>query len=183
MVPFTMLWLPIVVSAVFVFIASSIIHSVLAFWHRNDYKKVPNESDFLAAIGSLPSAQYVIPLHDWKSLTTEERQEAIKGPNAVMALRNPHAVSFGKTLGQWFLYCLIVSALVGYLASFTLARGADYLAVHRVAGTAAIMAWALGGNGGDSVWFNRPWPVTLRHMIDGVIYGLITGGTFGWLWP
>ena len=183
MVPLTMLWLPILVSAVFVFIASSIIHSVLTFWHRSDYRKVPNESAFLDAIGDLPSAQYVVPLHDWKSMTDEQKAAAMKGPNAVMALRNPQNFSFGKTLGLWFLYCLIISTLVGYLTSFTLAPGADYLAVHRIAGTAAVLAWAFGGNGGDSVWFNRPWSVTIRHMIDGVIYGLITGGTFGWLWP
>jgi hypothetical protein len=25
--------------------------------------------------------------------------------------------------------------------------------------------------------------VTIKHVIDGLIYGLLTAGTFGWLWP
>ena len=42
MVPVTSLWLPVLVSAVIVFVASSILHMVLPF-HRKDYRAVPSE--------------------------------------------------------------------------------------------------------------------------------------------
>ena len=46
------LWLPIVVSAVIVFFASSILHMVLPL-HRNDYKKMPNEDKVLESLRNL----------------------------------------------------------------------------------------------------------------------------------
>lgn len=41
------LWVPILLSAVIVFVASSILHMVLPI-HRSDYKKVAKEDEFLA---------------------------------------------------------------------------------------------------------------------------------------
>lgn len=181
MVPLTMLWLPILVSAVFVFIASSVLHMVLGFWHRGDYQKAPTESAIVDAMKALPSGQYLVPAHDWSAMTAEQRKAAMAGPSAMVLLRNPPA-SFGTTLGSWFVYCLIVSFVVAYLTSRTVGSGTDYLHVHRVAGTAAFLAWSLG-HGSESIWFGRPWRITFKHMIDGLIYALLTGGTFGWLWP
>jgi hypothetical protein len=181
MVPLTELWLPILVAAVLVFITSNILHMVLGFWHRGDYTKASSEKAILDAITPLPPGQYVVPLHDYKAMTPEQRQAAMAGPNAMILLRNP-APSFGKTLGLWFLHCLIVSFFVGYLTGRVVGPGADYLAVHRIAGTSAVMAWALGPMT-ESIWFGRPWRISIKHAIDGVIYGLVTGGTFGWLWP
>lgn len=34
----------------------------------------------------------------------------------------------------------------------------------------------------NSIWFHRPWSNTLKHTLDGLIYGCLTGGAFGWLW-
>jgi len=34
-----------------------------------------------------------------------------------------------------------------------------------------------------SIWYRRSWSTTLKATLDGVIYGLLTGGAFGWLWP
>ncbi len=34
-----------------------------------------------------------------------------------------------------------------------------------------------------SIWYRRDWMTTIKSTIDGLIYGLLTGGTFGWLWP
>ena len=42
MVSISALWLPILLSAVIVFVASSIIHMVLPV-HRGDYRKLPEE--------------------------------------------------------------------------------------------------------------------------------------------
>jgi hypothetical protein len=27
------------------------------------------------------------------------------------------------------------------------------------------------------------WGTTIKEVIDGLVYGLLTAGTFGWLWP
>ena len=35
----------------------------------------------------------------------------------------------------------------------------------------------------DSIWFKRSWSTTLKNTFDGLIYALVTAGTFGWLWP
>lgn len=181
MVPLTALWLPILLSAVFVFIASSILHMVLAFWHRGDYQKAATEAALVDAIKSLPSGQYLVPAHDWGAMTPEQRAEAMKSPSALMFQRNP-PTPFGATLGIWFFYCVLVSLFVGYLTSRTVGSGTEYLHVHRVAGTAAFLAWSLG-HASESIWFGRPWRITFKHMLDGLIYALLTGGTFGWLWP
>ena len=56
------LWLPIVLTAVFIFIASSLIHMVFK-WHNSDYKKLSNEDEVAAAIraGNHAPGQYVLP--------------------------------------------------------------------------------------------------------------------------
>jgi hypothetical protein len=28
-----------------------------------------------------------------------------------------------------------------------------------------------------------PWSIVLKESFDGLIYSLLTAGTFGWLWP
>ena len=42
------LWLPILLSAVFVFLLSAVIHMALP-WHKNDFKKMPDEDKIRAA--------------------------------------------------------------------------------------------------------------------------------------
>ena len=59
---------------------------------------------------------------------------------------------------------------------------ASYLGVFRVAGTTAFIAYA-AGVWPQSIWYHRPWGKTIRFTLDGLIYGLLTGGAFGWLWP
>ena len=34
-----------------------------------------------------------------------------------------------------------------------------------------------------SIWYRRAWSITVKATIDGMIYALLTAGTFGWLWP
>ena len=62
MVAVTALWLPILLSAVIVFVASSIIHMVLPF-HRKDYKPVPSEDGVMEALRrfSIPPGDYLMP--------------------------------------------------------------------------------------------------------------------------
>ncbi len=182
MVTLPMLWLPILVSAVLVFIASNIFWMVLPFWHRKDYGKLAEESTVLGALAKSPSGQYVVPLMDWKNATAEDRAAAQRGPMAMLVVRNPNAFSFGKTLTLYFIYLVVICAIVGYLTGITLGPGTPYPRVFRVAGTAGILAFAFT-TVTDSIWYGKPWGITIKHIIDGIIFGLLIAGTFGWLWP
>ena len=88
----------------------------------------------------------------------------------------------GGTLVGWFLFTLVVSFFVAYLAGHALAPGTHYLQVFRVVGTVALLAYA-AGSAPNSIWMGKPWSSTFKDMLDGLIYALLTAGTFGWLWP
>jgi hypothetical protein len=182
MVPLSALWLPILVSAVFIFIAANILWMALPFWHRCDYKKLADEGSILAALAKTASGQYVAPMMDWKNTTPEQRAAAQAGPMASIIVRNPGTFSFPKTLLLYFVYLVVVCTVVAYLTGVTLGPGTHYLRVFRVAGTAGILAFSFNSIA-DSIWYGKPWSVTFKIIIDGVIFGLLIAGTFGWLWP
>ncbi len=74
MVTIGSLWLPILVSAVLVFIVSSILHMVLKY-HARDFIKLPNEDAVRAAIrsGNPEPRMYLIPyMADYSELKTPE---------------------------------------------------------------------------------------------------------------
>ena len=62
MVPLISLWMPIVLAAVLVFVASSLIHMVLK-WHQSDYRQVPDEDKLMDAMRDLgvTPGDYVVP--------------------------------------------------------------------------------------------------------------------------
>ncbi len=185
MVPLPDLWLPIVVAAVLVFVVSSILHMVLTY-HRRDYKQLPHEAETLAALRreSLAPGLYHFPYaasaKEAKAPAMEEKRR--QGPVGMLSIMPSGSTSMGKYLATWFGYLLLVSVFVAYLTGRTLPPGTDYLAVFRVAGTAAFMAYGVGQLI-DSIWKAIPWSNTLRNVIDGLLYSLVTAGVFGWLWP
>ena len=83
---------------------------------------------------------------------------------------------------MWFVYLLVVSYFAAYIASRALAPGAYYLEVFRFAGATAFIGYAVA-LWQMSIWYHRSWGTTIRNTIDGLIYGLLTAGVFGWLWP
>lgn len=185
MVSLTSLWLPILISAVVVFIASSIIHMVLTY-HRTDFRKVPGEPDVADALRkfNIPPGDYVLPhCANPAEMKTPEFQEKWKrGPVLMMTVWRPGPIAMGAQLAQWFVFCLVVSLFAGYLASRTLAPGAEYLAVSQVASTTAFLGYAMA-RWADTIWFKRNAMSAVKATFDGIVYGLLTGGVFGWLWP
>ena len=184
MVSLTALWLPILLSAVIVFIASSIIHMVLAY-HRSDYRQLPDEDKLLATLraAGLKPGLYHFPFCTRKDMNSPAAQEKYKqGPVGMLTVFPSGPINMPKFHGMWFVYCLLVSLFVGCLTGRTVAPGAHYRAVFHVAGTAAFLAYCLGPlvNG---IWKGQPWSVVLKESFDGLIYSLLTAGTFGWLWP
>jgi hypothetical protein len=185
MVGLAELAVPIVVSAVLVFVVSSLIHMVFK-WHASDYRGLAKESEAADAIRlSNPSpGVYNLPrCSDMKDMATPEMQEKYKrGPVAMIVVLPNGAPPMGKLLGLWFVYSLLVSFFAAYIAGHTLDSGAHYLGVFRVVGATAFMAYGLA-NMVDSIWKGFPWSVTVKHTVDGLLYALVTAGAFGWLWP
>ncbi len=184
MVALAALWLPILISAVIVFIASSIMHTVLPY-HRGDYRQLPDEDKLLSSLRSagLTRGLYIFPFANHKDMKTPAMQEKYKqGPVGMMTLYPNGPVNMPKFLGQWFGYCLLISFFVAYLAGHTVAPGARYLAVFRVVGTAAFLGYGLG-TFSNAIWKGQTWSMTLKEVFDGLVYALLTAGTFGWLWP
>ena len=184
MVPLTALWLPILLAAVIVFVASSVIHMLLPY-HHGDYRQLPDEDNVRAVLrgARLTRGLYIFPFCTHKDMKSPAMQEKYKeGPVGHITIFPPGPPAMPKFLVMWFVYCLTISFFVAYLTGHTVAPGAHYLAVFRVAGTAAFLAYGLGqlSNG---IWKGQPWNMTIKEVIDGLVYGLLTGGAFGWLWP
>lgn len=185
MVALAQLWLPILLSAVLVFLASSLIHMVIK-WHNKDYRKLPNEDEVRAAIqkGNPSPGQYITPWGmDMKEFANPEFQKKfIDGPVGVFYIRKPGMPAMGPQMTQWFLFNLLVSFFAAYLASRVLGPGTPYLRVFQVVGTAGFLCYSLGELPG-AIWMGKPWAVAIKEVFDGLLYGMVMGGAFGWLWP
>ena len=185
MVTLASLWLPILVSAVFVFLASWLVHMFLPF-HRSDFSRLPQEDAVLDALRSLnvPSGHYVAPYaNSPEQMKQPEYQEKRKrGPALLLHLEAGSVPGMGKSLAQWFIYLLVISAFVAYLARHGIPAGAHYPEVFKFVAVAAFMAYALG-HAHQSIWWRQAWRTTVNYGIDGLIYALLTAGVFGWLWP
>jgi hypothetical protein len=175
MVSLAQLWIPIVLSAVFVFVASSLVHMVFK-WHNSDYRKLSNEDEVRAALGKARPApgQYVIPYcTDMKEMQSPEMQKKfVDGPIAFTTVRPNGTPNMGKLLGQWFGLTLVIGILTGYLASKSLHPGDSFLRVARL--TSIVSA---------GIWYGKPWRSVAKEALDGIIYGAVTALAFGMLWP
>lgn len=185
MVATMQLWLPILLSAVAVFMASSLVHMVLKY-HNTDYGKLPAEDAIMDALRphALPPGQYAFPHsatpEDMKDPAYQEKMN--RGPVGILTMWPTGPMQMGRTLGIWFVYLLVVGLFVAYLAAVTLPPGTEYMHVFRVTGTGAFMAYALG-QWIPTVWFHVPVSTTLKNTFDSLLYALVTAGVFGWLWP
>lgn len=178
------LWLPILLAAVFVFIASSIIHMVLPY-HKSSYRQLPDEDKVRAALraANLSTGLYHFPHCTHKDMNSPEmKAKYVEGPVGFMTIYPNGPVVLPKFLIQWFVFCLIVGIVVAYLAVHTMNRGATYRHVFAVTGIAAFLAYGVGGLS-NGVWKGYPWKMVLLEAFDGLIYAALTAGTFGWLWP
>ncbi len=185
MTPMTALWLPILGSAVLVFLASSILHMATK-WHAGDFRPVPNDDTFRDLVRPLaiPPGDYMTPrAKSMEEMKSPEFAEKVKaGPVMLFTIMPPGSTFMGRTLGLWFVHLVIVSIFSAYIASRALPPGANYLDVFRFAGATAFIAhsvalWPIW------IWYKRDLGTTIRSTIDGLIYSLLTAGVFGWLWP
>jgi hypothetical protein len=180
-----LLWLPIVLSAVAVFIASSVIHMFLG-WHNNDYAAVPGEEAVMSALRpfGIPPGEYMMPRAPTHAdmRTPEFQARLAQGPVMMMSVWPNGMMAMGKTMLQWFVYVLVISAAVGCLTCIAIRPGADPHRVFHVTAFAGTLAY-VAALWPASIWFRKPWIVTIKATIDGIIYAVITAGIFVWLWP
>ena len=179
------LWLPILLSAVFVFLMSFVLHMALP-WHRRDYAKVPNEDAVAAALRgfSIPPGDYMMPCPEGPAdMRTPEFAEKMRnGPRVVMTVMPAGEMSMTGNLVQWFVFVLVVSVFAAYIAGRALAPGVAPMRVVQLAAATGFVAYGLG-LWPISIWYRRSWATTFKSSVDGLIYGLITGATLAWLWP
>ncbi len=179
------LWLPILLSAVIVFVASSLIHMALP-WHKSDYPKMPNEDKVMDVLRPLaiPPGDYMMPRPSSRAeMRSPQFAEKFKrGPVVMMTVMPSGSMAMGKQLTMWFGYAVVVGIFAAYVAGRALPPGTPYLAVFRFAGVTAFIGYALA-LWQMSIWYRRAWITTVKATVDGLIYALLTAGTFGWLWP
>jgi len=176
---------PILLSSVIVWVASSIIHMALP-WHKGDYPKVPDEPRFRSAVGPLaiPPGEYMVPHCDSMAemKSPEFKAKVTEGPVMMMTVMPNGIMGMGKSLTLWFVYLLITGVFAAYIAGHALPPGSPYLEVFRFVGASAFLAYAFALWQGV-IWYHRSTRVALMSTLDGLIYALLTAGTFGWLWP
>ena len=179
------LWVPILLSAVLVFVASSLIH-MASPWHQSDYPKMPNEDQVMDALRPLaiPPGDYFFPRpstrDDMRSPAFAEKMK--NGPVMVITVMPNGPISMGRNLALWFCHAVVVGLFAAYITGRALPPGTGYPQVFRFAGAVAFIGYALA-LWQMSIWFHRAWTTTIKSTVDGLIYALLTAGTFGWLWP
>jgi hypothetical protein len=180
-----LLWLPLLLSSVVVFILSSIIH-MAPLWHAGDYPGLPDEEKFRAAVGPLaiPPGEYMVPrAASMKEMKAPEFEaKLISGPVLMMTVYKNGRISMGKSLLLWFLYCLVIGLFAAYITGRALPPGAAGMQVFRFISTVAFLGYSLA-LWQASIWYSRPWSNTIKSTIDGLIYACATGAVFASLWP
>lgn len=185
MISILTLWIPILVAAVIVFLVSSLIQKVFTY-HRSDFRKLSSEAEVMDDLRkrNIPAGEYFFPrAFTSKEMKSEDYKAKVeKGPAGFLIIVKNAQQSLVPSLIQWFLYSIIINIFAAYISGRVLAPGAHYLEVFRIVGTVSFLSYALG-MWQDSIWFFRSWTTTLKYTFDGLIYALLTAGTFGWLWP
>ena len=183
--PFGSLWLPVLVSAAVVWIASAIVWMALPH-HKSDYSKLKSEDGVADALRklALEPGQYLLPyMGDMKQLKDPAFVKRLEdGPIALFRVRQNGVPTMGANLTLYFIYCVLVSFVTAYVAWHTLTSAASFQDVFRLTGMIAVASYTMALIP-ESIWMWRPWNVTLKSACDSIAYGVMTGLIFAWLWP
>ena len=180
------LWLPILLSAVVVFVISSLVHMVFK-WHASDYTAFANEDAVRAAIraGEPKPGRYVIPhCKEMKDMGSPEMLKKYQeGPVGHFTLGSSCQPNMGKYLGMWFLWTLVISAIAAFLAMRVLGLDHSHArAAAKLIGAVSFIGYGFG-TVQESIWMMRPWSGSAKYLLDSALYALGTAFVFYWLWP
>ncbi len=179
------LLIPILLSSVVVFVASSLLHMVTP-WHKNDYGRVPNEDqlrDLLRPL-AIPPGDYMVPRPSSRAemKSSDFAEKFRQGPNLVVTVLPSGSFGIARNLVLWFLYLLVVSLFAAFVAGRALPPAAGDRQIVKFVGATAFLGytaalWQM------SIWYRRSWNTTIKSTVDGIIYALLTAAVFWWLWP
>ncbi|MEN9402180.1 MAG: hypothetical protein RL091_883 [Verrucomicrobiota bacterium] len=180
------LWLPILLSAVAVFVISSLIHMVFK-WHASDYRAFANEDAVSAAIraGQPTPGRYVLPYcSDMKDMASEGMKKKYEdGPVGHVTIMPNGAHNMGKYLGLWFLWSLAIAVAAAFIVSQIFGLNpARATAVAKLVGSVTFIAHGFGSVT-ESIWMGRSWSTTAKNLLDAALYGISSGLVFYYLWP
>lgn len=179
------LWLPILVAAIAVFVASSLVHMVFR-WHQSDHRRVANEDAVMAALrdGGIARGQYILPWCEGMKAAQDEAMQAKyrAGPIAVITVFKPGMPQMGGMLLKWFVFNLVVALIcaVAIVHLFGAGVGAPYAA--HLAGVLTFMAYG-AGSAQQAIWMGKPWSTVAKDLLDALIYAAVTAAAFYFLWP
>ena len=184
MISLLSLWLPILVSAALVYVAAFVLNAVIPL-HSKDFLKLPNEDAIIDTVRAqeVQRGQYMFPgvesREEWNS--PEWAEKANRGPVGILFVL-PSGTGMSKQLIFQALYTLAISIMAGYMGTASLGPGTSYLGVFQVVGTAAFLGHSFG-HFTHAIWYGFSWKVTWVRVFEGLLYGALTAGVFGWLWP
>ena len=180
----TPLWLPILLSAVVVWVASAIVWMALPH-HKRDFIALPDEDGFMEHVrkSGLGPGNYVFP--DFRGRDAMKSEKVCKalesGPVGHLSLW-PTPLTMGGKMVATFVVFLVVSTLIAYLTRVALPGAAPFGKVFQVATTAGVLAYCFSFIP-NAVWFGAYRRTIVAGIVDGVVYGVITGAIFAWRWP
>ncbi|HKY33593.1 MAG TPA: hypothetical protein VJV23_13770 [Candidatus Polarisedimenticolia bacterium] len=185
MVALSELWLPILLSAVAVFLASFVAWMILPF-HKSDFRRLPSEEQVVSAIRASKAGpgQYMFPYCESpeEMKNPEFMKKLAEGPSGMLTLRKPGPPNMGSAMAVSILYNAVVALFVAYLAGRGVPPGAPAGHVFRMVTTATLLAYA-GGLFYPAIWMGRPWSTVLKDVVDSLAYAVLTGALFVFFWP
>lgn len=181
------LWLPILLSAVAVWIVSAVVWMALPH-HKGDFIGLPNPPgedhfmEFVRASGIKPGNYSFPDCRDHAVMKTERVQQAWeKGPVGHLSVwKTP--VTMGDKMVATFVVYLIVSTVIAYITRLALPDAAPFGKVFQVASTAGILAYCFSFIP-NAIWFGAYKRTIIANVVDGIVYGVVTGLIFAWRWP
>ncbi|MDA1260971.1 MAG: hypothetical protein O3A20_10170 [Planctomycetota bacterium] len=185
MVELTSLWLPILVSAAAIFFLSFLMWMVLPHHHK-DHGALKDEDGLMSALRAqgVKPGLYAFP-HCAGSAQMKDPEWMKKrdaGPSGFLNVCPARAWNLGAALGKWFILLIVICTTVAYAGTIALPAGAAYMTVFRLTGTCLLLAFC-SNIISDCIWKSHPARPVLMHVFDGLVYALVAGGIFGWLWP
>lgn len=178
------LWLPILLSTVVVWIVSIVAAMVLPH-HKQDFVGLSDEDGFMDDLRKrgIKPGNYIFP--DFRSpeaMKSEKVQNALNGgPVGHLSVWKTPLTMGDKMIATFIVY-LVVSTLIAYLTRTALPGPAAFAKVFRIAATAGILAYCFSFLP-SAIWWGSYKRTIVANVIDGIVYGVLTGAIFAWRWP
>lgn len=184
MTPIVQYWLPIVAATVLCFVSGAVLHMALPL-HRRDWRPLPDEDAVLALlkrIGVTPG-NYMFPAPDMSKMKDPVYlQRLADNPGGVMTVRRPGVIAMGPYLSKQFVFHLVISVLVAYLVARLVTGASGFTWVFHFTSIIAGLAY-VGALFPEAIWYQQPRSYVIGKVVDGIVWGMLTGLAFAWLGP